>query len=212
MDHHLSVLALGFLLGMRHATDADHIAAMSVLVARHKRAGAAWLLGAVWGLGHTATIFACGAAIILFKVAIPERAALGMEFAVGLMLVALGALNLSGRVDSASAMKHEHAQLLRSLGVGLVHGLAGSGAVVLLALAAIPDARAAVLYLLIFGAGTLSGMLLLSVVMELSMLRLFRSLGGAARWTTAGTGALSVVFGMRVMYRIGWVGGLFYRV
>ncbi|MDD5305235.1 MAG: high-affinity nickel-transport family protein, partial [Elusimicrobia bacterium] len=97
MNHPLSVLALGFLLGMRHATDADHVVAVSALVARDRRPGAAWLLGAVWGLGHTATLFALGVAIILFKVVIPPRAGLGMEFAVGLMLLALGALNLSGR-------------------------------------------------------------------------------------------------------------------
>ncbi|MDD5303500.1 MAG: high-affinity nickel-transport family protein, partial [Elusimicrobia bacterium] len=101
------------------------------------------------------------------------------------------------------------AQLLRSLGVGLVHGLAGSGAVALLALAAIPDARTAVFYLLVFGAGTLAGMLAISALMERSMLSLLRCGVGAARWMSAGTGALSVAFGLWVMYRTGWVDGLF---
>src|SRR5262249_5064010 len=152
------------------------------------RLGAAWLLGAVWGLGHTITIFAVGVAIILFKVVIPPRLGLSMEFCVGLVLIALGLFNMAGyslgrlglKVHShphsdrdhehvpshshSGTHEHEHAhlrevrlswlrsvvrdagvfQLLRSLAVGLVHGLAGSAAVALLVLATIPEPRAAI--------------------------------------------------------------------
>ncbi|MBI3549299.1 MAG: high-affinity nickel-transport family protein [Elusimicrobia bacterium] len=102
-------LALGFWLGMRHAGDADHVVAVSTLVARNKRFGASWLLGAFWGLGHTVTVFAVGAAIIAFHVTIPPRVGLGMEFCVGVVLVLLGFLNLGGlRMGSWGVPRHAH--------------------------------------------------------------------------------------------------------
>lgn len=247
----LAVAALGFFLGMRHATDADHVVAVSTIVARQKRFGTAWLLGAFWGLGHTITIFLVGAAIILAKVEIPPRIGLSMEFAVSLMLILLGLLNMAGyRLGAAGAEIHSHAhdhrdaahghddrpggahahvhvhgpplgrwrrflleagplQVLRSLFVGLVHGLAGSAAVALLVLATIHQARLAVLYLVIFGAGTLAGMLVLSAIMEYSMVRLALWWGSADRLLAFGTGVLSFLFGLYVAYRIGWVDGLF---
>src|SRR6185503_20255232 len=95
-------------LGMRHASDADHVVAVSTIVARTKKLGAAWLLGAFWGAGHSLTILLVGAAIILFKVTIPPRVGLAMEFAVGLVLIGLGLLNLLGR-RVWLAHRHEHA-------------------------------------------------------------------------------------------------------
>jgi high-affinity nickel permease len=92
----IAVLSLGFFLGMRHATDADHVIAVSTIVAREKRLGGAAIIGALWGIGHTITILAVGAGIILFTLVIPTRLGLSMEFSVGLMLILLGALNLSG--------------------------------------------------------------------------------------------------------------------
>jgi high-affinity nickel-transport protein len=248
-----SILALGFFLGMRHSADPDHVVAVSTIVARNKKWGASWLLGAVWGLGHTVTIFVVGVALIVFKVAIPPRVGLGMEFSVGLVLVALGLFNMAGHslgtlgltVHShphddrdgehahlhAHGDRHAHAhahlrevklswlrsivrdagafQLIRSGAVGLVHGLAGSAAVALLVLAAIPEPRAAVFYLLVFGAGTLAGMLLMSAAMEYSLLSLGRRWAFADKIMTACTGLVSVAFGIWVLYRTGWVGGLF---
>src|SRR3984893_797011 len=92
----LSTIALGFFLGMRHATDPDHVIAVTTIVSRQRSIRHAALIGALWGLGHTITIFMVGSAIILFGIVIPPRVGLTMEFSVGLMLILLGILNLSG--------------------------------------------------------------------------------------------------------------------
>jgi high-affinity nickel-transport protein len=219
----LTALALGFGLGMRHATDCDHVVAVATLVARTKRAGTAWLLGAFWGLGHTATIFLVGLGIIAFKLEIPARLGLAMEFSVGVVLAALGLANLLRKRVHAPA--HEHggtggawkrvlegagkAQLLRSTFVGLVHGLAGSAAVALLVMAAMPTAAQALAYLGVFGAGTLAGMLLISAFMESAMAFLARRGKALGPWLAAATGALSLAFGLWVIWQTGFVDGLF---
>jgi high-affinity nickel-transport protein len=92
----IGILILGFFLGMRHATDADHVVAVMTIVTKQRGVAKASVIGALWGVGHTFTIFLVGAAIILFKVVIPPRLGLSMEFAVGLMLILLGVLNLTG--------------------------------------------------------------------------------------------------------------------
>lgn len=92
----IGILILGFFLGMRHATDPDHVVAVMTIVTKQRGVAKAGVIGALWGMGHTLTIFLVGAAIILFKVAIPPRLGLSMEFAVGLMLILLGVLNLTG--------------------------------------------------------------------------------------------------------------------
>src|SRR6202163_2115909 len=95
----LSIVALGFFLGMRHATDPDHVIAVTTIVSRQRSIRHAALIGVLWGLGHTITILAVGSAIILFGVVIPPRVGLTMEMSVGLMLILLGALNLSGMLS-----------------------------------------------------------------------------------------------------------------
>src|ERR1700688_2382761 len=92
----LAILAIGFFLGMRHATDPDHVIAVSTIVSRERSIAKAAFIGVLWGLGHTLTILAVGAAIVLFGLAIPARVGLTMEFCVGLMLILLGVLNLTG--------------------------------------------------------------------------------------------------------------------
>jgi high-affinity nickel permease len=237
----IAVLSLGFFLGMRHATDADHVVAVSTIVARERRiASAAWI-GALWGAGHTITIFVVGAGIILFSLVIPPRLGLSMEFSVGLMLVLLGLLNLRGywtRFSTAHEdgdgkihvhdSEHSHAlvdasvlkldqrfghwsfyQWARPLVVGLVHGLAGSAAVALLVLATLHDSRWAVAYLLIFGFGTIAGMMVITVAMASAL----RYAGDRSAWINrrlaVATGLLSVVFGLFVLYQMGIVHGLF---
>jgi len=96
MTSGLAILAIGFLLGMRHATDPDHVIAVSTIVSRERSILKAGLIGVFWGCGHTLTIALVGSAIILFGVVIPPRAGLTMEFSVGLMLILLGVLNLTG--------------------------------------------------------------------------------------------------------------------
>src|ERR1700722_11123112 len=98
----LSIVALGFFLGMRHATDPDHVIAVTTIVSRYKKVGHAALIGAFWGIGHTLTIFVVGSGIILFGWVIPTRIGLSMEFSVGLMLIFLGVLNLTGMLQWVS--------------------------------------------------------------------------------------------------------------
>jgi high-affinity nickel-transport protein len=242
----LAVLSLGFLLGMRHATDADHVIAVSTIVSRHRSPLAAALVGAAWGLGHTLTIFVVGGGIILFGWVIPHRLGLSMEFAVGLMLIALGVANIWGVLRQREESPHEHPhphgnevhthphdhlrrehhepaavswldvrlagirvyQLLRPMLVGVVHGLAGSAAVALLVLAAIDNPRWGVMYLLVFGLGTIAGMTLVTASISLS----FTRHAGSKRWAQRvrlASGLLSLGFGCFVAYRIGFVEGLF---
>jgi high-affinity nickel permease len=219
-----AILAFGFFLGMRHATDADHVVAVSTIVAKTKRLGGAWLLGAVWGLGHSVTVFGVGALIVLGKLSIPRSAASRLEAVVGLVLIGLGLWSLFGRErDLITAHSHgdEPAhlhlpeagwlgralrqagrwQLLRSATVGLVHGLAGSAAAALLVLAAIPQPRAALLYLLLFGAGTLCGMLALSAAMEYFLVRLAALWTPGRRGLVSATGGLSVAMGLWIVLR-----------
>ncbi len=99
----LTVISVGFLLGMRHATDPDHVIAVSTILSRHGSMRHAGLIGILWGLGHTITILLVGGAIILFNVVIPPRVGLIMELAVGLMLILLGVLTLTGVMQTISA-------------------------------------------------------------------------------------------------------------
>ncbi len=256
----LAILIIGFFLGMRHATDPDHVIAVSTIVTRERSLSKAALIGALWGVGHTLTILVVGAAIILFNLVIPPRVGLTMELAVGLMLVLLGVLNLAGVTKWLSEKFspahphltgehahihehdshlhyhwHEHAPAkehhgdslpaprwlsspfvklglfhsLRPLFIGIVHGLAGSAAVALLVLTTIHDPRWGVLYLLIFGAGTVGGMVLITAALSVP----FTYAGSRFAWMTRGlvmaSGLLSLGFGLFISYQIGFVDGLF---
>ena len=201
----ISVLLLGLVLGMRHATDADHVVAVTTIVSRQHRISDAVRIGALWGMGHTVTIFLVGGAIILFKVVIPPRLGLSMEFAVALMLIGLGAYNLiGGRQIEAIALS-----AVRPVVVGIVHGLAGSAAVALLVLATISDSRWALCYLLLFGVGTIIGMMIITTAIAtpiaFSMTR-FARINHSLR---VASGMLSVAFGLFLAVHIGVVDGLF---
>jgi high-affinity nickel permease len=266
----VAILGFGFLLGMRHATDPDHVIAVSTIVSRERSVVKAGLIGALWGVGHTVTILIVGAAIILLGVAIPTRLGLTMEFSVGLMLILLGVLNLTGaltwitdkfspahpKVEGSHAHLHEHdaklhlhwhthagqsqhhgesmapprwfdrsaanakqsgasrARLglfhaLRPLFIGLVHGLAGSAAVALLVLSTIHNPKWAVLYLLVFGIGTVAGMMLITAVISLPFSFAGYKFAWLNRGLIVGSGVLSLAFGLFVCYQIGFVDGLF---
>lgn len=218
MTNAISIIMLGLFLGMRHATDPDHVVAVTTIVARERKFSAAALIGALWGLGHTITVFIVGGGIIVFEWVIPARVGLSMEFAVGVMLVLLGLLAFrSPHVHGEDEQPHDHLprwlgvemsksvvlQRLRPLLVGLVHGLAGSAGVALLVLTTIQDPKWAMAYLLIFGLGTLIGMALITMLIAVP----FRS-GEAVsprvhRALRLGTGVLSVAFGLFVMYQMG---------
>jgi high-affinity nickel-transport protein len=216
----LSIAALGFFLGMRHATDPDHVLAVTTIVSGEKRIGRAAWIGALWGLGHTLTILVVGGAIILFGLVIPPRVGLTMEFSVAAMLIVLGLWNLSAMVRAAGeAGDHTHAhptpgstgpfRWLRPVGIGVVHGLAGSAGVALLVLATIRDPLWATAYLLVFGVGTVAGMML--VTMSISVPFAYTS-GRSVRINRAlalASGLFSVAFGAFLVYEIGIVNGLF---
>jgi high-affinity nickel-transport protein len=255
----LTVVSIGFLLGMRHATDPDHVIAVTTIVSRQRTIRHAGLIGVLWGLGHTITILFVGAAIILFNLVISPRIGLAMELAVGLMLILLGVLNLTGvtqwitnrfmPVHSHGGVIHSHThrhreevhahihghkpevhlhleqnpqsrfqkalariglyQLLRPLAVGIVHGLAGSAAVVLLVLTTIRDPRWAIAYLLVFGAGTIAGMMVITMLIGAPFAYTGRKFTNFNRGLGVAAGLVSVAFGLFMTFQIGFVDGLF---
>lgn len=222
----LAILMLGFFLGMRHATDSDHVIAVTTIVSRERSPLAALSVGALWGLGHTATILVVGGAIVLFGWVIPPRIGLSMEMSVAVMLIVLGAMNLSGALKGIkhAAHPHRHGEAagdsplphvhvrgpLRPLAIGVVHGLAGSAAVALLVLATIKSAAMAIVYLLVFGAGTVAGMSLLTLAMSLPISALSSRFGNFEERLARITGLVSLVFGLFLAYQIGIEGGLLF--
>jgi high-affinity nickel-transport protein len=253
----LPLIALGFFLGVRHATDTDHVIAVATIVSRQQRLGGAAWIGAIWGIGHTLTVVVVGGAIIFFSIVIPPRIGLAMEFAVAIMLVVLGVLTLTGMTqwlrdnitpnlwgshghthahgDYAHSHTHGHSeadhghrieetpqarldaslggltvyQMLRPLVVGVVHGLAGSAAVALLVLAAIRDPYWAFVYLMLFGIGTLVGMMLITVALAAPFAVSANKFPKFNVYLRVASGLLSVGFGLFLMVYIGWVDGLF---
>ena len=209
--HPIALLGLGLLLGLRHAADPDHVVAVTAIAARTHRVRPALWLGAVWGIGHTLTLFTVGAAIILFNWVVPPRLGLAMEFAVALALVVVGLLNL-GRPPSRDDELGARAGgplALRAFVVGLVHGLAGSAAVALLVLATVRDPRWACAWLLVFGAGTFGGMALVTTGFAVPVATVARQWGGAGRVIRLATGTMSLAFGLWLAYQVGWHDGLF---
>ena len=196
--HLLPVLLVGFLLGMRHATDADHVVAVAALVSRERRASAASKLGAMWGAGHMLTVMLVGGGIIAFGLVLPPRVALSLELCVGIMLIALGAFNLAQPHDHDSAAPRTAS---KSFGVGVVHGLAGSAAIALMMLATIRDPRWAIAYLALFGVGTIAGMTAITSAMALPLAFATRAHRVREHLPRA-AGLLSVAFGFFVIYRI----------
>jgi high-affinity nickel-transport protein len=224
----LAILALGFFLGMRHATDSDHVVAITTIVSRERTPRAALWIGALWGLGHSVTILLVGGAIVLLGWVIPPRVGLSMEMSVAVMLIVLGVMNLSSALSRIGQVAHKHSHLgpvaspghdhehervhvrgpLRPLAIGVVHGLAGSAAVALLVLATIKSASMALLYLAIFGAGTVAGMMLLTLAMAVPISALSRRFDNLELGLSRVTGLVSIAFGLFLAYQIGIGDGL----
>jgi ABC-type nickel/cobalt efflux system permease component RcnA len=253
----LSLTLLGFFLGMRHATDPDHVIAVSTIVTRQPTVRAALLIGSLWGVGHTLTIVAVGGAIVFFTIVIPPRLGLSMEMAVALMLIVLGMWNLTGVLEHIRGIRpsvgagangllahlHSHGdyvhshpseegqhghrddrtpvawldrrfsglgvyQILRPLLVGLVHGLAGSAAVALLVLALIKNPWWAIAYLLLFGIGTILGMMLITAAIGAVVAYASSRSTRVEHYLRVASGLLSVGFGLFLAYQIAVVDGL----
>jgi sulfite exporter TauE/SafE len=230
----LGTLALGFVLGLKHALDADHLVAVSTIVGRERSVWKSSIVGAVWGMGHTASLFIAAVAVILLKLTISPRVALTLEFGVGLMLILLG-LDLVRRVitgeisihshshadgDAEHAHLHVHTDALaaadeshhpvgkRPFWVGLVHGFAGSAALMLFVLTTITSPWMGLLYVLVFGAGTIGGMLVMSAIIGLPFAlanRVFSGIVGKIQFA-AGLGSLG--FGIFYAWHIAVAEGL----
>ncbi len=223
----LAVVLLGLFLGMRHSTDSDHVVAVSTLVTRQGSIRSSVSIGLLWGLGHTITIFLVGTAIIVFGFVIPPRLGLSMEFAVALMLVLLGILNLTGALGkitarfsaapnsiAAGALSAKPGKLglfhsIRPLFIGLVHGLAGSAAVALLVLSTIRNPFWACGYLLVFGFGTMLGMMLMTCAISLPLVYAQAKSARITSYLTTLSGFASLSFGLFLVFQIGFVDGLF---
>ena len=261
----LEILALGLLLGVRHAFDADHLVAVTTIVSEYRNPLRAIWIGVSWGLGHTTTLFLAGVILLLLNVRMPERLALLFEFLVGLMLILLGTQAfMSLRRLQIHAHPHQHANdgiqvhehfhihgatadhshrplgrweklsklliagitpgegesnmgstrkalkpffRLKSYAVGIVHGLAGSAALMLMVLANIKSVWTGASYIMIFGLGTVVSMGLISIFISLP----FSISGQMPRlnWAIqAVTGTISILFGLFLMYQGGIGEGL----
>ncbi len=209
----LSAALLGFLLGLRHATDADHVVAVTAIVTRERSFVRAARIGGLWGIGHSLTVFVVGGALVVFRIVIPPRLGLGFEFGVALMLILLGFNNLRpAPADAAGAHTHEHPPRFtgwRPLLIGVVHGLAGSAAVAILVLAAIPETAWALAYLAVFGVGTIVGMMLVTWLVAAPSVYAAQRVVRFQRGIRLAAGALSLGFGLLLARSIIVQGGLF---
>jgi high-affinity nickel-transport protein len=194
------------LLGMRHATDPDHVVAVSTIVSRERSIRRASGIGIMWGLGHTVTVALVGGVLIAFELTLPPRIGLSLEFVVALMLITLGAANLRRKSRS-----HGHVSHARPFAVGVVHGLAGSAAATLLLVPFVGDARAAALFLAAFGGGTIAGMVIVTTLLAIPLVFVASDLDLLPRRIRTVSGVASVALGLYLALRLGVVDGLFAR-
>ena len=221
----LGILGLGFLLGMQHALEADHIAAVSSIAARRGRVGDIVKHGLTWGLGHTLTLFVFAGIAILLGRAIPDTVAKPIEAAVGIMLIGLGAhvlwrlwcdrvhFHRHGHADGTvhfhahshagdalpharAAHVHEHGFRWRTLLVGLMHGMAGSAALLVLAVTQATSPAAGLGYVALFGIGSMIGMGALSAVIAVPLAVSARFLTVANRALQGAVGIVTIAIGL----------------
>jgi sulfite exporter TauE/SafE len=226
----VTVLALGFVLGLKHALDPDHMAAVSTIVSESKSVKRSSLVGTFWGLGHTMSLLLAGVVVIAFRIQISERVALWMEFAVALMLVLLGLKALlkplrSWKVhihrhthDGSSHVHmhvhrpgedlHHHRHLIgfgaRPFFVGMVHGMAGSAALMMLVLATIPSTMAGLLYIAVFGLGSVGGMLIMSSLISLPFVLTRKRFRVLSEGLQVAVGLFSLSFGLFLAWQYGF--------
>ncbi|MGC4096571.1 MAG: hypothetical protein QM706_05595 [Nitrospira sp.] len=230
--HTLTILSLGFVLGLRHALDADHLAALSTVLAERPTIQASTSIGLFWGLGHTLMLLCVGTLLLALNLTIPESMANLFEFAVGVMLVALG-LSLARRIYREQWHLHAHEHdgrphvhlhshrlqadhthghwyqgSLRPLLIGMAHGLAGSAALMLVVLSTVTGIAQGIGYITVFGIGSILGMVGVGVMLSLPMVYSV-TVGPRAYWMVQGLACLaSIGLGLLMMVRIGLGGGL----
>jgi ABC-type nickel/cobalt efflux system permease component RcnA len=227
----ISILAFGFVLGLKHAIEADHVAAVSTIASEQRSLLGSSLVGALWGIGHTISLLAAAALIVLLHIEISDRVSLGLEIMVGLMLIILGvnALrkllrggHLHMHVHQHGGRQHVHPHIhdgrqpdgrshhalklqRRPLIIGMIHGLAGSGALMLLVLSTIRQPVVGLFYVLIFGVGSTGGMMLMSALVGLPAKLTAQRFSRANAILRAGSGAFSIVLGSIIVCQNGLV-------
>lgn len=191
----LGILFLGLALGLRHALDADHVVVLSTLLAREPSATRATRLAILWGLGHSAAFLAIGLGIVLLDLELPAGFDIAAQFAVGVMLIGLGAFHLRRVTEAPSPAL----ALSRPVAAGILHGLAGSASIALLTSATIGSRAVATLYLLLFASGTVLGMLTLTVALSQPLAWVLRTERGP-RWIRGVSALLSLVLGLTILH------------
>ena len=232
----LAVLTIGLVFGLKHATEVDHVVAISTIVSRHKNVFRSALVGALWGAGHTASLLIVGVIVLSLRIAIPERVSGWLEFGVALMIIALGVSALWRAVRTNSEVhvhqhshdglshthvhfhEHEnkhvpstqaaHSHVVSRIGwkpvlVGMMHGLAGSGALTLLVLTQISSPLIGFLYMATFGLGSIAGMLLMSGLIGLPFAFTSRKLTHLNQGLQTVAAVLSICFGVWYAFRAG---------
>jgi ABC-type nickel/cobalt efflux system permease component RcnA len=228
-----AVLGLGLLFGLKHATEVDHVVAVSTIVSQHRNVWRSTLVGALWGAGHTAALLITGVFVLTLRIAIPERVSSWLEFCVALMIIGLGAAALwralrkrsdvhvhehnHGGVSHVHVHFHEpqtkhdakrthtHAVLeigLKPILIGAMHGLAGSGALTLLVLTQIQSTGYGLLYLAVFGVGSIAGMLLMSGLIGLPFALTSRKLTGLNHRLQTTAAMVSLAFGFWYAFQL----------
>ncbi len=225
----LTALFFGLLLGVKHALDADHVVAVTAIVSRTNSLLRSMLVGMNWGIGHTLTLFTVGLGVLVFKLTIPAKMALSMEFAVGFILVLLGApiikqlfvnrahIHLHRHSDEyhlhthshRESSSHGHQHTKRPFLVGMVHGFAGGGALIPLVLSTMSSVVQGLFFLLIFGLGSIIGMMVLTGLISLPFKFATRLSPKLSLWIQGIAGMVSIIFGLLIMWKTGIVGGLF---
>ncbi|GBC83225.1 hypothetical protein HRbin10_02369 [bacterium HR10] len=230
--HFALMLVLGFVSGMRHALDPDHVAAVSTIVAEHRDLWRSSRIGAFWGVGHTVTLAAAGVIVLAFKLVIPERLAAGFELAVGAMLVVLGGqilwrvardrLHIHAHEHEGERHIHLHSHRhgpdhhhahgrryeRRSLVVGMVHGLAGSAPLTVLVLSSMRSLAQGLLYLVMFGIGSIAGMVLISTLIGSPFAYTAWRFERANHVLRVLAGLASLGIGLAIIYEMGFRSGL----
>jgi ABC-type nickel/cobalt efflux system permease component RcnA len=231
------LLLLGFLIGMRHALEADHVAAVASLASKTISVGSAVKQGAAWGLGHTITLFLFSTIVIMTDSIVPEKFANGLEFIVGIMLIFLGGdvirrlirdkihfhshqhdnevthfhahkhanNRTNNQTHSDSAHRHEHASgfPIRALYVGLMHGMAGSAALIILTLQSVDSVATGLFYILMFGIGSIVGMAALSVIIAIPLHHSAKGLTWINNGFQVVIGITTIALGSTLIYDIG---------
>ena len=227
----IGLLGLGLILGLRHALDPDHIAAVSTIVSESRSVRRSSLIGTCWGLGHTMSLLVAGVLVIALKIQISDRLALWMEFAVALMLILLGLkamlkplrgwrIHVHQHAHGGSSHSHvhlhrpseehahQHRHLIRSGArpflVGLVHGMAGSAALMILVLATIPSALAGLIYIAVFGLGSVGGMLIMSSLISLPFILTRQRFNVLSQGLQVAVGLFSLGFGLFLSWQYGF--------